>query len=104
MAGQFSWQYDETFDKYYLPLEILNTFKSSDEYHKTLHTYGAHVFSAKATGYRTLYVNLRIEWVYVGRVCLDEIGTPIRNAQIAHFLQRSIALHRLSNFHFPGII
>ena len=27
-----------------------------------------------------------------------------RNAQIAHFLQRSIALHRLSNFHFPGII
>ena len=44
MAGQFSWQYDETFDKYYLPLEILNTFKSSDEYHKTLHTYG-HMFS-----------------------------------------------------------
>ena len=94
MAGQFSWQYDETFDKYYLPLEILNTFKSSDEYHKTLHTYGAHVFSAKATGYRTLYVNLRIEWVYVGRVCLDEIGTPIRKRdyELLEFFADNIAL------------
>lgn len=94
MAGQFSWQYDETFDKYYLPLEILNTFKSSDEYHKTLHTYGAHVFSANATGYRTLYVNLRIEWVYVGRVCLDEIGTPIRKRdyELLEFFADNIAL------------
>lgn len=94
MDGQFSWQYDETFDKYYLPLEVLNTFKSSDEYHKTLHTYGAQIFSEKATGYRTLYVNLRIEWVYVGRVCIDEIGTPIRKRdyELLEYFAENISL------------
>ena len=39
-------------------------------------------------------MNLRIEWVYVGRVCLDEIGTPIRKRdyELLEFFADNIAI------------
>lgn len=72
------WVYDEITDRYYLPVNILNAFKVSEEYQNTMLTFGPQIFSEKQFGYRILYMNLRIDYIYIGRICICEQGDPIR--------------------------
>ena len=89
---QFKWQYDKQTKKYCLPREILNHFKVSEEYHHTMKTTGADMFSAEEFGYRILYINLRIELHYVGRICICELGDEIRDGdyELIEFLAEII--------------
>lgn len=72
------WVYDSITGKYHHPQEIISNFKTSEEYLETLPTYGSQLFSAKTFGYPILYINLRIDDIYVGRICVCELGDTIK--------------------------
>lgn len=66
-----------------IPLDVVDSLENSSIYLDTLETRGAHIYeNYTLDSYRVLYVNL---WdknnVYHGRLCIDEIATPIRPGQ-----------------------
>lgn len=100
MQGQFEWYYDETSKKFSLPLDILNDFKVSPEYQSTMNTVGAQMFSEQQFGYRILYINLRLQESYLGRICVSELGRKITDGDyelIEHFAYMILAVLRKSD-------
>lgn len=97
--GMTKWETDPQTGLLRAPMSMINDFKIDAEYQETLTTTGTSLFSANQRGYRILYYNLWNEYgSYEGRVCIDELETPLTPGQyhsLAYFSQLvQIALHR----------
>ncbi len=64
-----------------IPLSLINDFKVDVEYLNTLKTRTPSLFSAEQRGYPILFMNLWNDGVYEGRICVDELETPIMPGQ-----------------------
>lgn len=64
-----------------VPLSLIHDFKVDPEYLSTLTTTKACVYSAEQRGYPILYMNLWNNGRYEGRICVDELETPILPGQ-----------------------
>ncbi|MDO5409397.1 MAG: helix-turn-helix domain-containing protein [Lachnospiraceae bacterium] len=77
-----SWDLDERTGLYMLSSELINNFKVSPVYFDTLTTEGAQIFPFDQVGYRVLYINIWNDFGrYEGRICIDELNTPLRKGQ-----------------------
>ena len=87
--GLTQWNYDAIKGGYILPLEILNDFKTNQEYQATMHTHGPQMFSADTFGYRIMYQNIWEEERYRGRICINELNRPFCESD--YFLLAQVA-------------
>ena len=97
--GMTRWELDQQTGLMRTPISLINDFKIDSEYRETLSTHGTQMFSANQRGYRILYHNLWDDFGnYEGRVCIDELQTPLtpgQNHALAYFSQIvQIALHK----------
>lgn len=86
-----------------VPLSLIHDFKVDPEYLSTLTTTEACVYSAEQRGYPILYMNLWNNGRYEGRICVDELETPILPGQrllITHLAKQILqAIQNNSLFH-----
>ena len=86
-----------------VPLSLIHDFKVDPEYLSTLTTTEACVYSAEQRGYPILYMNLWNNGRYEGRICVDELETPILPGQrllITHLAKQILqAMRNNSLFH-----
>ncbi len=86
-----------------VPLSLIHDFKVDPEYLSTLTTTEACVYSAEQRGYPILYMNLWNNGRYEGRICVDELETPILTGQrllITHLAKLILqAIQNNSLFH-----
>ncbi len=71
-----------------IPIHVVDDLRKSKAYKNTLQTHGAKMYEDfNIDSYRVLYVNLWDGAKYVGRLCIDEMATPIlpSHFQIAEF-------------------
>lgn len=71
------WDYDERNSRYMVNCDTINNYKIDREYQSTLSTHGAHLFYGNQQGYRILYINIWNNARYEGRLCINELRTPI---------------------------
>ena len=77
------------------PQDEMNELKTDREYQETLHTRGAHYYSADLRGYRDIYVNIWNEYgTYEGRLVICELETAFKPGQMAWavYLEKMIRL------------
>ncbi len=102
--GMLVWERDARTGWNIVPLSLINDFKVDPEYLSTLSTTQVCLFSAEQRGYPILYMNLRNDGRYLGRICVDELETPIRPGQyhilshLAGLILSSIQNNRLFLF------
>lgn len=86
-----------------VPLSLIHDFKVDPEYLSTLTTTKACVYSAEQRGYPILYMNLWNNDRYEGRICVDELETPLLKGQhllITHLAKLILqAIQNNSLFH-----
>lgn len=75
------WEEDKRTGWQIVPLALIHDFKADPEYLNTLTTTEASLYSAEQRGYPILYINLWNNGRYEGRICVDELETPIRPGQ-----------------------
>lgn len=75
------WDSDPRTGQNIVPLNLINDFKTETAYLHTLTTSGPDLYPAEQRGYPILYVNLWNQDHYEGRICIDELETPILAGQ-----------------------
>ena len=61
-----------------IPVDVVNSLHQSKSYQKTMCTHGAQIYEDfNIDSYRVLYVNLWEKGIYIARLCIDEMSTPI---------------------------
>ena len=81
--GMDPWERDEQTGRDMLSAELINSFKYSPVYFDTLQKTEPDIFPRDQAGYRVLYINLWDEnGQYQGRICIDELKTPLRSGQM----------------------
>lgn len=76
------WEQDARTGWDIVPLSLIHDFKVDPEYLNTLTITEAGVYSAEQRGYPILYMNLWNNGRYEGRICVDELETPILPGQL----------------------
>lgn len=96
--GMLVWDQDPRTGWNIVPLSLINDFRVDADYLNTLKTRTPSLYPAEQRGYPILYVNLWNENHYEGRICVDELETPILPGQYhaIGYLARVI-LHHLKN-------
>jgi len=79
--GMLEWSREPRTNQYIVPLGLINDFKTDTAYLHTLTTSGPDLYPAEQRGYPILYVNLWNHDHYEGRICIDELETPILPGQ-----------------------
>ncbi len=79
--GMLVWDQDPRTGRNIIPLNLINDFKVDVEYLNTLKARTPSLFSAEQRGYPILFMNLWNEGSYEGRICVDELETPIMPGQ-----------------------
>lgn len=75
--GMSVWETDPRTGMKMAPLDLIQDFRSDLEYLHTLGTRRPALYSKELRGYPILYVNLWTGDHYDGRICVDELETPI---------------------------
>ncbi|MCD7765641.1 MAG: hypothetical protein LUH53_03880, partial [Lachnospiraceae bacterium] len=83
IPGMLVWTRDKRTGWNIVPLSVINDFKADPDYLYTLSTHGAALFPKEQRGYPILYVNLWDGSRYQGRICIDELETPIEPGHYA---------------------
>lgn len=103
--GMLEWEEDAAGTPI-IPLHLINDFRVDPDYLATLTTTEPDLYPSEQRGYPILYMNIWQNGHYEGRICVDELETPILPGQyacIAH-LEKMILLamgnHGLMQFHF----
>lgn len=102
--GMLVWEQDARTGWNIVPLSLINDFKVDPEYLSTLSTTEVCLYSAEQRGYPILYMNLWKDGRYLGRICVDELETPILPGQyhilshLAGLIISSIRSNRLFLF------
>lgn len=78
VPGMSVWTKDPRSGMDIAPLSLIHDFRADLEYLHTLNTTGPSLYSAELRGYPILYINLWNEGKYEGRICVDELESPIR--------------------------
>lgn len=81
VPGMLVWDQDPRTGRNIIPLSLINDFKVDVEYLNTLNTRTPSLFSAEQRGYPILFMNLWNKGSYEGRICVDELETPIMPGQ-----------------------
>lgn len=101
VEGMSVWVEDKRTGKLITPLSLIQDFKLEPEYQRTLTTHGPDIYAADMRGYRILYMNLWVDGKYEGRICVDELQTPITPGQsyvlqyLGALIEMSIKQHNL---------
>lgn len=64
----------------YMSIDDINALKIDSEYIETIKSYEPTIFPKDAFGYRILFDNLRIQDIYVARICISETDRPIKSS------------------------
>lgn len=80
MEGQVSWNYEKDSGKKTVTMETMNDIKVSPDYQESLKTRGPQIFPSQQFGYRGLYVNFWSEHMFLGRICINELGREFRES------------------------
>lgn len=80
-SGMLIWDKDSRTGWNIIPLTLIHDFKTDTEYLNTLTTTEPALYSAEQRGYPILYMNIWNHGRYEGRVCVDELESPIRPGQ-----------------------
>ena len=83
VEGMLKFEYNEKSGKLYIPLWLINEFKYDENYQKTLEHDDAGIWDNEQYPYtmRSLYVNLRGDRTYYGRLLINELGTHLQPGQ-----------------------
>ena len=82
IAGQTVPEYNRRTGLGMIPVGVVDELKKSKAYQKTIGTHGAHIYEDYTIdSYRVLYVNIWENEEYRGRLCIDEINSPILPGQ-----------------------
>ena len=77
-----------------LPLSTINDFKVDREYNKTLKTKGSQIFPPTLLGFQVLYVNLKLNSRFEGRLCIHELQSKLKSIHFigAEYLAKIIVM------------
>ena len=83
LTGQLELEYNERTGRYNIPLSLIEDFKFSEKYRKTLGRRSAGIWGVDQipVGMRTMYVNLFDGDDYRGRLLINELQTPFTPGQ-----------------------
>lgn len=81
VPGMAVWEQNPQTGQPMLPLGLINDFRVDAEYLHTLTTTVPSMYSAEQRGYPILYMNIWQGGRYEGRICVNEMETPIRPGQ-----------------------
>lgn len=110
VPGMLVWDQDPRTGNNIVPLSLINDFKVEPAYLHTLTTTEPSLYPPEQRGYPILYMNLWKDGRYEGRICVDELETPIRPGQylaIAHLAKlivHSLGHHSLVQFNLENSI
>ena len=108
--GMLVWDQDPLTGNNIIPLSLINDFKVEPAYLETLTTTEPSLYPPEQRGYPILYMNIWKDGRYEGRICVDELETPIRPGQylvighLAKLIVRSLGNHRLMQFNLGNSI
>lgn len=83
IPGMAVWEQNSQTGQPMLPLGLINDFRVDSEYLHTLTTTEPCVYSAEQRGYPILYMNIWQGDRYEGRICVNEMESPIRPGQFS---------------------
>lgn len=82
ISGMSAWDYDKTTERDMVSTDLINYFKTDQEYIDTLNTSGAQVYVGDLRSFRCAYVNLwNAVGGYEGRLCINELLTSLKPGQ-----------------------
>ena len=83
VEGMLKFEYNERTGKLYIPLWLIDEFKYDEAYQQTLTHRNASLWDNEQYPYtmRSLYVNLYSGDTYLGRLLINELGTPLQPGQ-----------------------
>jgi hypothetical protein len=90
-----------------LPADAINTLISDSEYNQAIEANEPSIYSGSLYGFRSLYYNIRINNVFVARLCIDEIISPFTNRDFAlakilgDYLGKGLSAERIYSFNRP---
>lgn len=108
VPGMLTWERDPRTGNEIIPLGVINDFKVEAAYLHTLNTTEPSLYPPEQRGYPILYMNIWQDDRYEGRICVDELETPILPGQypaighLAKLIVRSLKNHRLMQFNLTG--
>ncbi len=108
VPGMLTWERDPRTGNEIIPLGMINDFKVEAAYLHTLSTTEPSLYPPEQRGYPILYMNIWQDDRYEGRICVDELETPILPGQypaighLAKLIVRSLKNHRLMQFNLTG--
>ncbi len=82
LPGMAVWEQNPQTGQPMLSLSQINDFRVDYEYLHTLTTTGPCIYSAEQRGYQILYINIWQNGRYEGRICVNEMESPIRPGQL----------------------
>ena len=101
VQGMSSWEKDPRTGRVMVSMNLIHEFKVDMEYLRTLNTKGPDIYSQDLRGYQILYMNLWNNGSYQGRICIDELQSPIMPGHFAaleylgSFIELCIQRHNL---------
>lgn len=87
-----------------LPPEEINILISDTEYNRASEAIEPSFYSGSLYGFRTLFYNIRVDGVFVARICVDEVITPFTDRDFAlikilgHYLGKGISKEKFYSF------
>ena len=108
--GMLVWEQDPRTGNHIVPLSLINDFKVEPAYLATLATTEPSLYPPEQRGYPILYMNIWRDGRYEGRICVDELETPILPGQylaighLAKLIVRSLGNHSLMQFNLENSI
>lgn len=90
-----------------LPSDAINTLISDAEYNHAIETTEPAIYSGALYGFRLLFYNIRVNGVFVARICVDEVVSPLTDRDFAlikipgHYLGKGLAAERVYSFSRP---
>lgn len=84
IEGQLRLEYNERTGRYNIPLSLIEDFKFNEQYRETLGKRHADIWGTEQVplGMRSLYVNLFDGDLYLGRLLINELQTPLTKGQL----------------------
>ena len=110
VPGMLVWDQDPRTGNNIVPLSLINDFKVEPAYLQTLSTTEPSLYPPEQRGYPILYMNIWKDGRYEGRICVDELETPIRPGHylaiehLAKLIIRSLGNNRLMHFNLANSI
>lgn len=75
---------------------------SDSEYNRAIEAPEPAIYSGALYGFRTLFYNIRVNGVFVARICVDEVVTPFtsRDFALIKILGQYLARHSRENIYY----